>query len=142
MSFLGKWEVKDMLSFGDDNLPKYITKEEYQARPDYDPEEEGPTSIFDMMLVFLEGGKIESCMKVSQEPTAEDLAYIEKKGMKYVDGVLTTETFDYKEEDGKILYNSGIKGTFLGEETNPWMELTIDDEGYLHFLTVRLQKVE
>ena len=50
------------------------------------------------------------------------------------------ESYEWKEEDGKILFDSGIEGEAFGEKTSPWEEIEQLEDGTLQFFIYRLQK--
>ena len=52
---------------------------------------------------------------------------------------MVLETKAWKEEDGKLLFNSGAKGEVLGETVNPWIEL-VPVGDLLEMTTYRLKK--
>ena len=52
--------------------------------------------------------------------------------MELYDGYLVYEKHPWKEEDGKVLFDSGMKGEVFGEAVSPWVEIKgSDDELFL-----------
>ena len=55
---------------------------------------------------------------------------------------LAMEKREWKEDGGKILYNTQIVGEFLGEEVSPWAEITEDENGEITMMEmIRLKRV-
>ena len=55
---------------------------------------------------------------------------------------LAMEKREWKEDGGKILYNTQIVGEFVGEEVSPWAEITEDENGEITMMEmIRLKRV-
>ena len=72
---------------------------------------------------------LEKPADMSQEEVDEMVAAGE---MELYDGYLVYEKHPWKEEDGKVLFDSGMKGEVFGEAVSPWVEIKgSDDELFL-----------
>ena len=61
--------------------------------------------------------------------------------MEVRDGVAVFGVTEWKNEDGRILYNTGVEGEVLGEEVSPWIELE-EKDGVIELQMMRLERAE
>ena len=98
-------------------------------------------NLLQSKVVFGEDGIIRMVMPipegVSQKEIDESIASGELK--LFGDNMMQYEEHSWKTEDGKVYFNTGIKGEILGEEINPWDEIK-EEDGYLRFFTYHLVK--
>ena len=135
MNIIGKWEVSAVISFVDGDM-KWVTKEEAANIEDFD------TSMFAPIMEFTPDGTILNLMKIPDDMTQEQIDGAISEGMERVDDYLITQKQTWKEEDGKLLYNTEIEGEILGEEVSPWAEITVDDNGEITMMEMfRLKKL-
>ncbi|MBP5354768.1 MAG: hypothetical protein J6Y67_06500 [Lachnospiraceae bacterium] len=138
---IGCWKVAKARSFVGGKFDFFTldeVKAELEAKQaagelDGDPAE--MMQGFNTRVEFTEDGKVLNWMKapegVSEEEIQAALASGELTAWK--DGMMCLEAKEWKEEDGKILYNSGEYREIFGEVKSPWDELSLNDEGLLPF---------
>jgi hypothetical protein len=56
--------------------------------------------------------------------------------------MLGIERKEWKEQDGKVSFNTGTKGEVLGEAVDPWMEIPQADDGSIKYVTYTLVKAD
>lgn len=126
MDIIGKWVVSAALQMGDDGF-EWRKKDEIR---DVDPED--VEQMFSSVMFFEEGGRAVSAMKIPEGVSQEeiDAAVAEGEIKLYGDGYMALEESEWREEDGKILYKTGVHGEILGEDVDPWTELKPTDDGF------------
>ena len=122
MNIIGKWEVAAVMSLVDGDF-RMVTRDEAENIEDFD------TSIFESVLEFTPDGKLLNLMKIPEGATKEQINEAVSAGMEFAGDYLITKKQDWKEEDGKVLFDSEIQGEILGEEVSPWAEIKFDDNG-------------
>ena len=78
------------------------------------------------------GKQIERTMtwKIPEGMSQEEIdKLISEEDMERVDDYLVIATHQWKEDDGRFLYNTKIEGEIFGEEVSPWSEILVDDNG-------------
>ena len=115
MNPVGKWKVKEVISFNENFEMVWKTIDELAASEDDD----NSVSVYqNSITVFNDNGTVETIMPIPEGATAEELEDVEIR-----DGMAVIDTKQWKNEDGKNLYNSEIQGEVLGEEVSPWIEI-------------------
>ena len=94
----------------------------------------GNTRIY--ITVFNDNGTVETIMPIPEGATAEELEDVEIR-----DGMAVIDTKQWKNEDGKNLYNSEIQGEVLGEEVSPWIEIK-EVGDMIELESIRLARIE
>ncbi|MGN0379659.1 MAG: hypothetical protein ACI4EU_08725 [Butyrivibrio sp.] len=132
MNLVGKWKIKEVLSFSPDKGMVWKTLDELLA----DGEDEDSVSKYrNTVTQFNEDGTVEDMMPVPADYTKEQIDELAAGGMKVRDNMAVIDTGEWKTEDGKNLYNTGQEGEILGEEVSPWIEIQeIDDMIEIQFL--------
>ncbi|MDD6799783.1 MAG: hypothetical protein PUE85_05125 [Firmicutes bacterium] len=135
MNIIGRWGVSAVMSFADGDF-KWVTEEESANIEDFD------TSTFSQVMEFTPDGKLLNMIKIPENTPQEEIDNAVSAGMTRVDDYLVTGQQEWKEEDGKILYNSGVQGEVLGEEVSPWAEIAVDDNGEITVMEmIRMKKL-
>ncbi len=131
---LGIWKIKASLCYDDDMKQSWRTVEDLLA-DDSVEDKDSYKSVF----VFNEDGYLLSAVPTPDDMTKEEVDEMVAAGEveKFGDRYLVVEKHRWKEEDGKIYYDSGTTGEFLGEEVSPWIEIAGTDEE-LEFLMYKL----
>ena len=120
MNLIGKWKVKEVLSFSPEKGMEWITVDEIVKAAD-DPE--SIAMYRDTVTVFNEDGTVETFMHLPEGFTQEQIDAAIAEGTVIRDGMIVMETKQWKTEDGKNLYNTENQGEILGEEVSPWVEI-------------------
>ncbi len=139
MELTGLWKVEKGMRFTDQGLV-YSTKEEALAA---DPEAD--VEIFDMQYLFGEDGTVSMVAEIPEGISEEEIEEaLKQEGVSRYDEkhVLMKQKEGWKEEDGKYFFNTGVRGTVLDEEVNPWVEIGLDEEGLLTMPMFKMKKVE
>ena len=117
MNPVGKWKVKEVISFNENFEMVWKTIDELAASASED--DDNSVSVYqNSITVFNDNGTVDTIMPIPEGATAEELEDVEVR-----DGMAVIDTKQWKNEDGKNLYNSEIQGEVLGEEVSPWIEI-------------------
>lgn len=135
MNPIGTWKTKEVQHFSLENGLEWKTVEELEALG----EDESTLALYrDSRTVFTEDGRVETLMPLPEGVTRDQL---EEEGMEVRDGVAVFGVTEWKNEDGRILYNTGVEGEVLGEEVSPWIELE-EKDGVIELQMMRLERAE
>ncbi len=138
MNLIGKWKVKEVLRFSPENGMEWKTVEELEAQG---ADEDDLSMYRNSFMIFHENGTAENLMSLPEGCTQEQIEAVIAEGKEIRDGMMVLDRKEWKTEDGKNLYNTGIEGEALGEEVSPWTELQeVNDMIELQFL--RYARVE
>ena len=135
MNIIGTWKVAEV----QDILNKtWRTAEDITAdaaAPDY--LKEGIAYRYN----FTEDGQMQVLFPIPAGTPQEQIdAALASGELKLFDEkTMVLEAKEWKEEDGKLLFNSGAKGEVLGETVSPWIEL-VPVSDLLEMTTYRLKK--
>ena len=140
MDIVGKWRIAASLTMNDQFEEAWKTVEEMSADPDVDPFD---LQMYSSLVVIGEDGIIRMVVPVPDDVTKEEIDAAVEAGEceLYAPGLLTMDKKSWKEVDGKYFFDSGIEGDILGEETDPWVEITPTDNG-IQYATFRLVRAE
>lgn len=122
MNLIGKWEVSAVLSALDGEM-KWITREEADGMEDFD------LSMFDPITEFTEDGVVLTLFRIPEKMPQEEIDNAISEGMERTGDFLVTGKQEWKEENGKFLYNTEIEGAIFDEEVSPWVEIPEDENG-------------
>ncbi len=135
MNPVGKWKVKEVISFNENFEMVWKTIDELAASASED--DDNSVSVYqNSITVFNDNGTVETIMPIPEGATAEELEDVEIR-----DGMAVIDTKQWKNEDGKNLYNSEIQGEFLGEEVSPWIEIK-EVGDMIELESIRLARIE
>ena len=133
MNHIGKWEVSAVLSFMDGEM-KWVTREEANNIEDFD------LSMFGAVMEFTPDGTVLDMMKIPQGMTQDEINKAISEGAELVGDFFVTGKHEWKEEDGKLLYNTQVTGEVLGEELSPWVEIPENENGKITLLDMLRMK--
>lgn len=120
MSIVGNWKVKKIMSF-DENGPKLITMDEFEALQEKDEE---MTQMASSVLDVTEDGKLTMMISIPKEAIEEAKA----EGAEVTDdGFVIADRFEWLKKDNEYFCLNESMGT------DP-MPLSIDEEGGLSFM--------
>ncbi|MBR4628627.1 MAG: hypothetical protein IKO47_13210 [Ruminococcus sp.] len=139
MDIIGVWKVAEAQTFNKQTFKLDWRKaEDILADDSLEDYEKQPIS---MRFLFTEDGKIKTLSPIPEGVTKEELdeAIASGECSLYDENTIVVEEKEWKEEDGKIVWNTGVKGEVMDEEINPWAELKQTDNG-IEMMTFRLVK--
>ena len=150
MTYIGKWKLHSVMTFDDNDMPVYLTPEEYlnSPMPYVDETDEEAVAdemrerrkMIDTMIKICEDGKLYMLSPLPEGVSQEEIDAAVAEGEIEVEGnMMIAEKHPWKEEDGKILYDSGTEGEAFGEEVSPWLEIKETDNG-IEMFTFQLVK--
>lgn len=132
MNLIGKWKVKEAINFSPENGMEWKTVDELEA---LGQDESTIATYRNTLTVFNEDGTMETLMTLPADCTQEMLDELIAEGKEIRDGMAVISKEEWKTEDGKNYYNTGVNGEVCGEEVSPWVEITeIGDMIELQFL--------
>lgn len=139
MEIIGKWKIDEVQKYSfTDAGPKKTWQKAADVLADESVDED-EKQMLRADVVFTADGKVQWCIPipagVTQEQINEALASGELKMTD--DGKMVVEEKAWKEEDGKLLYDTGAKGEVMGEEISPWVELR-EADGAIEIMVYRL----
>ena len=123
MDIRGIWKVREV------HVP--TPEGERIFTPDDPPEEERFESCIEMMQCrteFAEDGVLNTLMFVPEEMREEAAKH---GAVVREDGYAAVESTVWKEENGKIYYDTKIEGEVLGEPVDPFSEIPVTEDGCL-----------
>ena len=123
MDIRGIWKVKEVRVPTPDGVKVFT--------PDNPPQEErfeGSAELMNYRTEFAEDGMLNTLMFVPEEMRQEAA----KQGVEVrEDGYAAIESTVWKEENGKIYYDTKIEGEVLGEKADSFAEIPITEDGCL-----------
>ena len=125
MDVRGVWKVKEV------HVP--TPDGEKVFTPDNPPEDERFEGAVDMMQYrteFAEDGVLNTLMFVPEEMREEAAKH---GAVVREDGYAAVESTVWKEENGKIYYDTEIEGEVLGEKVDSFAEIPVTEDGCLQY---------
>ena len=123
MDIRGIWKVKEIRVPTPDGVKVFT--------PDNPPQEErfeGSAELMGYRTEFAEDGVLNTLMFVPEEMRQEAA----KQGVEVrEDGYAAVESTVWKEENGKIYYDTKIEGEVLGEKADSFAEIPVTEDGCL-----------
>ena len=125
MDIRGIWKVKEVRMPTPDG-EKVFT-------PDNPPEDErfeGAVEMMQYRTEFAEDGTLNTLMFVPEEMREEAAKH---GALVREDGYAAVESTAWKEENGKIYYDTEIEGEVLGEKVDSFAEIPVTEDGCLQY---------
>lgn len=125
MDVLGVWKVKEV------HVP--TPDGEKVFTPDNPPEDErfeGAVEMMQYRTEFAEDGVLNTLMFVPEEMREEAAKH---GAVVREDGYAAVESTVWKEENGKIYYDTEIEGEVLGEKVDSFAEIPVTEDGCLQY---------
>ena len=125
MDIRGVWKVKEV------HVP--TPDGEKVFTPDNPPEDERFEGVVEMMQYrteFAEDGTLNTLMFVPEEMREEAAKH---GAVVREDGYAAVESTVWKEENGKIYYDTEIEGEVLGEKVDSFAEIPVTEDGCLQY---------
>jgi hypothetical protein len=137
----GKWVVAETMQFNDETCKvEWVSAEKILAKDDLDKD---MIMLLKTIVVFQEDGAIDFlCPLPEGVSQAEIDAAIAAGKLKLKDGMMVMDQKHWKEENGKIMADTGAEGEVFGEKVGPWEELKVVDGGMIEMMMYRLKKAE
>ena len=123
MDIRGIWKVKEIRVPTLDG-DKVFTPD----NPPADEGFEGGTELMQYRTEFAEDGVLNTLMFVPEEMREEAAKH---GAVVREDGYAAVESTVWKEENGKIYYDTKIEGEVLGEPVDPFSEIPVTEDGCL-----------
>ena len=125
MDVRGVWKVKEV------HVP--TPDGEKVFTPDNQPEDErfeGAVEMMQYRTEFAEDGTLNTLMFVPEEMREEAAKH---GAVVREDGYAAVESTVWKEENGKIYYDTEIEGEVLGEKVDSFAEIPVTEDGCLQY---------
>lgn len=125
MDVRGVWKVKEV------HVP--TPDGEKVFTPDNPPEDErfeGAVEMMQYRTEFTEDGTLNTLMFVPEEMREEAAKH---GAVVREDGYAAVESTVWKEENGKIYYDTEIEGEVLGEKVDSFAEIPVTEDGCLQY---------
>ncbi len=150
MNYTGKWKLHSVMTFDDDNMPVYLSPEEYLDSPmpyvDESDEEavadeiKERRNIISMSIKICDDGKLYMLSPLPEGVSQEEVDKAVKAGViKLVDGQIADEPKSWEMRDGELWFDTGIEGEVYGEKADSWVK-PIDENGFFNFMNFRFIK--
>ena len=150
MDYMGIWKLHSVMTYDDNDMPLYLTPEEYLSSPMPYVDESDEEAVADEMrerrrmadtfIKICEDGKLYMMMPL---PDGVSQAVIDKAVaagvIKVVDGAIADEPKCWELRDGKFCYDTGIEGEVYDEKVGSWVS-PIDENGFFNFINFRFIK--
>ena len=139
MNVLGTWKIKTAQTLDRETF-NMVEKsvEDILADESIDNDEK---KMLACKFIFKDDGYVYTAMPIPEDMPQEEIdEYINSGEGWIIDGLLGFERKEWKEEDGKVKFNTGTKGEVLGEAIDPWLEITENEDGSIKYFTYGLVK--
>lgn len=137
MDVKGLWKVDKILGFDDDFNQVWKDAQAMIDDPSVDEDEKQAAKA---LVEFGDDGFVRMMMPLPEGVTQAEIDEAVAAGEIEVSGdMMVAEKHPYKEEDGKVLYDSGTQGEAFGEEVSPWLEIKETENG-IEMFTFKLIK--
>ena len=140
MNVIGKWKIAASLTYDDNGKQVWKTVEEIAADPDTDPFD---LEMYNSIFVFSEDGFVRTIVALPEDTPQEEIdAAVEAGEIElYEPGFVAMEKTPWKEENGKVFFDSGVEGEVLDEKVDPWTEIIPTDDG-IQYALLRLVRAD
>ena len=129
MDITGKWSIAAVQVFNEKaEKLEWLTAKEIMGD---DNAEDYLKESLAYHYIFTEDGRVLVCMPVPKDATKEEIDEALSSGeiTLYDESTMILEKKAWKEEDGKLYFDTQIKGEVLGEEVSSWQEIKETAEG-------------
>ena len=123
MNIIGNWKIAQMLGIDENFNPVWKTAEELlEGGDDY-------AALLSSTMQFTDDGSVLTVARIPEGTPKEELDAAAAAGeLELCGDMIILERKRWKEEDGKLLYDTGVKGEVLGEAVSPWVEVKFADD--------------
>ena len=139
MNIIGKWKMDAMF------LPLSEEKTDWIKVSEIDFTDEKYEDIAMMphlLHIFNADHTVQILMPIPEDTPQEVIDEEVKNGAVVVDGkYIVIEESHWKEENGKIYYDTKAQGTIFDEEVSPWVEMKELSDGTVEFEVSRIARI-
>lgn len=142
MEIIGSWKIDEALRYQvSDTGVTQVWQKAAGILADESIDEDDKTMLR-AEIAFTEDGKVQWILPLPENVSQEEIDEAAAAGELTLldDGRFVVEEKEWKEEDGKVMYNTGVKGEVFGEEVSPWIELK-ENNGTVEIMTYRIVKL-
>ena len=141
MNVVGLWKIKKAVQF-DAAAMKMVEKDVDAIIADSSIPDDEKKMLYAKFL-FTEDGWIKTLFPIPEDMPKEELDEMLESGEMelYGDSFLVIEKKGWKEEDGKLKFDTGTKGEVMGEAVDPWAEIKETEYGIM-LMVYGLEKEE
>ncbi len=129
MNIVGKWNIAALMTFNEQSSGlEWRTAENIMADENA---EDDMKRLLTASYIFKEDGKVLVIMPIPADASKEDVDEILAEGeiKLYDEHTMLLEEKAWKEENGKLFFDTGEKGDVLGEEVSSWKEIKEIEDG-------------
>ncbi len=150
MNLTGKWKFHSVMTYDDNNMPVYLTPEEYLASPMPYIDESDEEAVADeqrerqktigMSIKICDDGILYMLAPLPAGVSQAEIDRAVSAGViTLVDGAIANEPMRWELRDGELWLDTGIEGEVFGEKTDGWVK-PIDENGFFYFMNFRFIK--
>ena len=150
MTYTGKWKLHSVMVFDDNNMPVYLTPEEYLSSPMTYIDENDEEAVADelrerrktigMSIKICDDGRLYMLMPLPEGVSQEEIDKAVSAGViKLVDGQIADEPKAWEMRDDEFWLDTGIEGEVYDEKASSWVK-PIDENGFFNFMNFRFTK--
>ena len=150
MDYTGIWKLHSVMTFDDNDMPLYLTPEEYLSSPMPYVDESDEEAVADEMrerrrmadtfIKICEDGKLYMMMPLPEGVSQEEIDKAVAAGViKLVDGAMADDPKAWELRDGEFWFDTGIEGEVYDEKVSSWVN-PIDENGFFNFMNFRFIK--
>lgn len=150
MNYMGKWKFHSVMTFDDNDIPVYLSAEEYLNSPMPYIDETDEEAVADemrerkktigMSIRICDDNKLYMLMPLPEGVTQEEIDKAVLAGViKIMDGAIADEPKEWELRDGELWLDTGIQGEVLGEKTDGWIK-PVDENNFFNFMNFRFIK--
>ena len=147
MDYTGKWKFHSVMTYDENDMPVYLTPEEYLNSPMPYVDETDEEAVADEMnerrkmigttIKICEDGKLYMLTLIPEDIPQEEVDKAVAAGViKLVDGAIADEPMAWELRDGEFWFDTGIEGEVYGEKADSWVK-PIDENGLFNFINFR-----
>lgn len=152
MTYTGKWTLHSVMTYDENNMPVYLTPEEYLSSPMPYIDETDEDAVADelrerrnitsMFIKICEDGRLYMLTPLPEGVSQDEIDKAVSAGViKLVDGAMADEPKAWELRDNEFWFDTGIEGEVYEEKTDSWVN-PIDENGFFNFMNFRFIKEE
>ena len=127
MELIGFWKLSEVMRFDENSGKSWAKVEDLMADESIEPDEK---KLFTTVVELTPDGQLLMMLPVPEDTPKEEIdeAVAEGEVELHENGMLIYEKHPYKEEDGKLLYDTRMQAEVFGEKLSSWDELKQDGD--------------
>lgn len=140
MNLIGKWSIAQMMQFDDEKGMVWMDMTDILAK---EPDDKDTRIMQKATILIEEDGNMTFLSPIPEGASQEEIDEAVASGdLKLRDGLMIIGENRWKEENGKIMADTGAEGEVLGEKVGPWEEIKVIDGGMIEVMFYRLKRAE